>query len=86
MNKTQLLVVSLLIMYVTVCCTRVPSAAPGNFRVTSSSSLSLDVSWDAIPQEQQQGKLLGYCVYYKINGSTVEQSKTVVSTQLALKL
>jgi len=73
-------------MYVTLCFTIVPSAAPGNFRVTSTSSLSLDVSWDAIPEEKQQGKLLGYHVYYKIKGSAVEQSKTVVSTQLALKL
>ena len=70
----------------TVCFTIVPSAAPGNFRVFSTSSLSLDVSWDAIPEEQQQGKLLGYHVYYKIQSSAVEQNKTVVSTQLALKL
>ena len=86
MNKTQLPVVSLLFIYVTVYFTIVPSAAPGNFRVTSTSSLSLDVSWDAIPEDQQQGKLLGYHVYYKIKGSAVEESKTVVSSKFALKL
>lgn len=86
MNKTQLPVVSLLFIYVTVCFTIVPSAAPGNFRVTSTSSLSLDVSWDAIPEDQQQGKLLGYHVYYKIKGSAVEENRTVAPSQLALKL
>ena len=64
----------------------VPSAAPGNFKVTSTSSLSLDVSWDAIPEKQQQGKLLGYFVYYKIQGSAVEQNKTVGPAQLTYKL
>ena len=52
----------------------------------SSSSLSLDVSWDAIPEEQQQGKLLGYYVYYKMEGSAAEQNKTVGPAQLTLKL
>ena len=78
--------VSLLFMYVTVCFTIVPSAAPGNFRVISTSSLSLDVSWDAIPEGQQQGKLLGYVVFYKINGSSVEQNETVGQAKLILKL
>ena len=64
----------------------VPSAAPGNLKVTSTSSLSLDVSWDAIPEKQQQGKLLGYYVYYKIQGSAVEQNKTVGPAQLTYKL
>jgi len=86
MNKTQLPVFSLLFMYVSICFTIVPSAAPGNFSVTSTSSLSLDVSWDAIPREQQQGKLLGYRVYYKIKSSAIEQNKTVASSQLAFKL
>ena len=54
--------------------------------MTSSSSLSLDVSWDPIPEEQQQGKLLGYYVYYKIQGSAKEENKTVGPDQLSLKL
>jgi len=73
-------------MYMIVRFTIVPSAAPGNFNVTSTSSLSLDVSWDAIPEEQQQGLLLGYVVYYKIKGSSVEQNKTVGPAQSILKL
>ena len=69
-----------------VCFTIVPSAAPGSFTVTSTSSLSLDVSWDAIPVEKQHGKLLGYHVYYKVKDSASEQNKTVGTTQLTLKL
>lgn len=64
----------------------VPSAAPGNFTLGSSSSLSLDISWNAIPAEWQHGKLLGYYVYYKIEGSAVEQNKSVGSNQLTYKL
>ncbi|KAL9973643.1 hypothetical protein ACROYT_G020124 [Oculina patagonica] len=64
----------------------VPSAAPGNFKLDSSSSLSLDVSWDAIPAEQQQGVLLGYHVYYKIQGNATELKKSVEPKQLTYKL
>ena len=52
----------------------------------SSSSLSLDVSWDPIPEEQQQRKVLGYCVFYKIQGSVAEEDKTVGAAQSSLKL
>ncbi|KAL9973661.1 hypothetical protein ACROYT_G020143 [Oculina patagonica] len=64
----------------------VPSASPGNFKLDSSSSLSLDVSWDAIPPEQQQGVLLGYHVYYKLQGIATELKKSVEPKQLTYKL
>ena len=69
----------------TFTCT-VPSAAPGNFKLGSSSSLSLDASWDAIPVKQQQGKLLGYRVYYMKNGSGTERNMSVESNQLSYKI
>lgn len=65
---------------------KVPSAAPGNFRVTSSSSLTLDISWDSIPTEKQNGKLLGYHIYFKVNGSAVEFNKTVGPDKLVYQL
>ncbi len=52
----------------------------------SSSSLSLDVSWDAIPPEKQQGVLLGYYVYYKIQGNATEQKRSVGQNELTYKL
>ena len=64
----------------------VPSAAPGNFRLGSSSPLSLDVSWDAIPVEQQHGKLLGYYVYYKIRGSAEMHKRSVWPNQTTDKI
>lgn len=86
MNKTQLPVFSVLFTYMTVCFIIVPSAAPGNFNVTSTSSLSLDVSWEAIPEGKQQGELLGYVVYYKIKGSSVERNETVGQDKSTLTL
>ena len=61
----------------------VPSAAPGNFKLGSSSPLSLDVSWDAIPVNQQEGNLLGYRINYTKDRSGNEQSVTVGPDQLS---
>ncbi|KAM7435431.1 hypothetical protein ABFA07_014659 [Porites harrisoni] len=60
----------------------VPSAAPANFILSSSYPLSLTASWDAIPVKQQQGKLLGYQVFYKKEGHGNEQNGTVGPDQL----
>ena len=48
--------------------------APGNFKLSSSSSLTLDVLWDAIPQKKQHGKLLGYKILYRKEGSDTEKT------------
>ena len=63
-----------------------PSVAPGNFKLDSSSSLSLDVSWHAIPAKQQQGKLLGYRIEYIKNGSGVHHTKDVGPNQYSYKI
>ena len=65
---------------------KAPATAPGNFKVSSSSSLSLDISWDAIPAKERNGELLGYFIYYKVNGSAVEYNKTVGPDKLSDKL
>ena len=65
---------------------KAPATAPGNFKVSSSSSLSLDISWDAIPAKEQNGELLGYYIYYKVKGSAVEYNKTVGPDKLSDKL
>ena len=44
-----------------------PSVAPGSFKVLQGFSTSkLTVSWDAIPDEEANGKLLGYKLKYKV--------------------
>ncbi|PFX16562.1 Phosphatidylinositol phosphatase PTPRQ [Stylophora pistillata] len=63
-----------------------PSAAPRNFQVNSSSSLALDISWGAIPIEKRNGKLLGYYIYYRVDGSAVEYNKTVGPDKLSDQL
>ena len=65
------------------CSISVPSAAPANFTLRSSSPLSLTASWDAIPVKQQQGKLLGYQVFYKKQGPGNEQNGSVGSDQFS---
>ena len=68
------------------CSISVPSAAPANFALGSSSPLSLTASWDAIPVKQQQGKLLGYQVFYKKEGHGNEQNGTVGPHELSYKI
>ena len=65
---------------------KAPSAAPRNFQVNSSSSLALDISWGAIPIEKRNGKLLGYYIYYRVDGSAVEYNKTVGPDKLSDQL
>ena len=51
----------------------VPSVAPLSFNGTDSSSSSLNISWDTIPQQYHEGILLGYNIsYHFINGSLFE--------------
>ena len=44
------------------------------------------MSWDAIPAEQQQGKLLGYYVYYKVKDSATEHNRSVGPDQFSYKI
>ncbi|XP_067041211.1 receptor-type tyrosine-protein phosphatase S-like isoform X4 [Acropora muricata] len=50
----------------------VPSVAPSNFKLNSERSLTLEVTWNAIPEKQQRGKLLGYRINYTNERSGVE--------------
>ena len=49
-----------------------PSVAPSNFKLNSERSLTLEVTWNAIPEKQQRGKLLGYRINYTNERSGVE--------------
>ena len=60
--------------------------APGNFKLSSSSSLTLDILWDAIPQKKQHGKLLGYKIFYRKEGSDTEKTVNVGPDILMLKI
>ena len=51
--------------------------APGNFKLNASSPLLLDILCDAIPQKKQQGKLLGYRILYRKEGSDTEKTVDV---------
>lgn len=42
----------------------VPSAAPGNVKLEAISSNAINVSWDAVPEEDVNGELLHYKIYY----------------------
>ena len=64
----------------------VPSVAPGNFRLESNSALTLDISWDTIPQDQQQGKLLGYLIHYEPERSDFEKNVTVGPNTLSYRI
>ncbi|XP_068719606.1 cell adhesion molecule DSCAML1-like [Montipora capricornis] len=64
----------------------VPSVAPGNLTLSSSSSLTLDILWDAIPQKKQHGKLLGYKIFYRKEGSDTEKTVNVGPDILMLKI
>ena len=41
-----------------------PSIAPSNVRVSNLQLGELKVQWDPIPQQQANGRLVGYRVYY----------------------
>ena len=62
-------------------CTE-PSAPPSNIRGGDSSSKSILVKWDGVPQEHRNGKIQGYKVlYHDADGRNLE--KTVdASTRL----
>ena len=53
-------------------CFPVPSVAPSNFKLNSKRSLTLEVTWNAIPEKQQRGELLGYRINYTNERSGVE--------------
>ena len=51
--------------------------------MSSSDPLSLTASWDAIPVKQQQGKLLGYQVFYTKDGPGNERNGSVGPDQFS---
>ena len=53
-----------------------PSAPPSNIRSHSSSSTSILVAWDEVPQEHRNGKIQGYRVLYS-DPNGPEQIQTV---------
>lgn len=67
-------------------CIPVPSVAPSNFKLNSESSLTLEVSWDAIPKKQQQGELLGYKIIYRKEGSVIENTTYVGPDKLVYRI
>ena len=58
------------------CFCIAPSTSPSNIRSHSSSSTSVLVEWDEVPQEHRNGNIQGYRVLYK-DSSGPEETKTV---------
>ena len=57
-----------------------PSAPPSNVRLRyHSSSTSIPVAWDEVPQEDRNGDIQGYRVIYSAPGEP-EQKKTVYTS------
>ena len=53
-----------------ICCIlsvyiAVPSAAPANVTTRNTSSSSIEVTWDDVPSDHQNGIITGYKVYIK---------------------
>lgn len=46
----------------------VPTKAPTNVKVVSSTSSSIKVSWGPIPEDYRKGVILGYVVFYREQG------------------
>ena len=61
-----------------IFCT-VPSAHPSNIRGDDSSSTSIVVEWNEVPQEHRNGEIQGYKVLYS-NAGGLEKKKTVDAT------
>ena len=59
--------------------------APPNVTARNTSSTSVLLEWDLIPEEDRNGKILGYNVYY-IGRSGVEQTFVHESTSTFLDL
>lgn len=47
----------------------VPTRAPTNVKVVSSTPSSIKVSWGPIPEDYRKGVILGYVVFYREQGS-----------------
>lgn len=63
----------------------VPSVAPPNVTARNTSSTSVLLEWDLMPEEDRNGILLGYVVYY-IGRDGVENRFVHESTLLSLDL
>ena len=54
-----------------------PSAPPANVKGNNSSSTSILVQWDEVPENDKNGIIKGYNITYKDWRTGVEKSKTV---------
>ena len=61
-----------------------PSAPPANVTGNNSSSTSILVQWDEVPENDKNGIIKGYNVTYKDWRTGVEKTKTVNTRQVEL--
>ena len=62
-----------------------PSAPPANVKGNNSSSTSILVQWDEVPENDKNGIIKGYNVTYKDWRTGVEKTQTVDASQVELK-
>ena len=63
-----------------------PSAPPANVKGNNSSSTSILVQWDEVPENDKNGIIKGYNITYKDWRSGVEKTQTVDSPNREVEL
>ena len=82
LGKFSLFIVVQIMVYISFS---VPSAAPPNVTAQNTSSTSILLEWDLMPEDDRNGILLGYVVYYNRTTGT-ETSFVHRSTERSVEI
>ena len=66
--------------FVTYYSIAVPSSPPHNFSLTAISSTSIRASWQLPPGDSQNGIIIGFKLFYKMNDSTASATMVPINS------